>query len=531
MRHLLHLLGLLGLEVAAQNEALTIDFVSSQIDDFLQLIQNGSLATRDTSSRQPSGCALACSFLNFARRGQVSFPESTVYEYQESRYWSIFQAADTPTCRFAPINPLGVSLAVLTVQVTQCEFAVKSGGHGMFSGASNIDGGLTIDLLKLNQVTVSADQTQTSIGSGNRWVDVYSALDLKGLSVIGGRVADIGVGGLTLGGGMSFFSGRYGWACDNVNTYEVVFADGSIREVSYSTYPDLYFALRGGGNNFGIVTRFDLLTFPQGDLWAGSQTYLYSNETATALNDAVYWLNVNAPSDPFGQVILAYAYVQSFGAWAMSADLQYGKPVAYPPILSNFTKPPGAIATDLGITNLTALTISFNDTNPGGFRETYWTLTVKNSPTILNDLLNIFMDEINPINTVANMTPAIVFQPLTNNIISHFSRNGGNALGITTADGPLISCAVVVNIAISWSSANDDAKVFGAASSFISRSNTTAYSQGVGFPFIYQNYAALQQPVFENYGQKNLEKLRAVSEKYDPFSVWQKLQPGYFKIF
>jgi FAD/FMN-containing dehydrogenase len=91
----------------------------------------------------------------------------------------------------------------------------------MFSGASNIDGGLTIDLLKLNQVTVSADQTQTSIGSGNRWVDVYSALDLKGLSVIGGRVADIGVGGLTLGGGMSFFSGRYGWACDNVNMYEV----------------------------------------------------------------------------------------------------------------------------------------------------------------------------------------------------------------------------------------------------------------------------------------------------------------------
>jgi FAD/FMN-containing dehydrogenase len=91
----------------------------------------------------------------------------------------------------------------------------------MFSGASNIDGGLTIDLLKLNQVTVSADQIQTSVGSGNRWIDVYSVLEPKGLAVIGGRVADIGVGGLTLGGGMSFFSGRYGWACDNVNTYEV----------------------------------------------------------------------------------------------------------------------------------------------------------------------------------------------------------------------------------------------------------------------------------------------------------------------
>lgn len=109
----------------------------------------------------------------------------------------------------------------MTSQVTQCQFAVKSGGHAAFSGASNINGGLTIDLINLNQVTLSADHTQASIGPGNRWFDVYSALEPKGLTVIGGRVADIGVGGLTLGGGMSFFSARYGWACDNVNTYEV----------------------------------------------------------------------------------------------------------------------------------------------------------------------------------------------------------------------------------------------------------------------------------------------------------------------
>ncbi|KAN0089830.1 FAD-binding domain containing protein [Hyaloscypha variabilis] len=525
-RHLLLLLGLFGLEVAAQNETLTIAAVTSQIDEFLKLIQNGSLATREASSL-PTGCSLACSFINFALPGQVSFPDSITYEYQESRYWSYFQSTDTPTCRFAPVNPLGVSLAVLTVQVTQCEFAVKSGGHGMFSGASNIDGGLTIDLLELNEVIISADQTQTSVGSGNRWVDVYDVLEPKGLSVIGGRVADIGVGGLTLGGGMSFFSGRYGWACDNVNTYEVVFADGSIREVSYSTYPDLYFALRGGGNNFGIVTRFDLATFPQGDLWAGSQTYFYTNETAAALNDAVYWLNINAPSDPYGQVILAYAYVQSFGAWALSAEVQYGKPEAYPPILSNFTKPPGAIASTLAVTNLTALTISFNNSNPGGFRETYWTLTVKNSPTILNDIVNIFQEEINPINTVENLLPALVIQPITEDIISHFSKNGGNALGITTADGPLI----LINIAISWSLATDDAAVFAAAGNTIARANATAFAQGLGFPFIYQNYAALQQNVFEGYGAANLAKLRAVSEKYDPLGVWQKLQPGYFKIF
>lgn len=174
---------------------------------------------------------------------------------------------------------------------------------------------------------------------------------------------------MTLGGGISFFSGRYGWACDNVNTYEVVFADGSIHEVNYSSpYSDLYWALRGGGNNFGIVTRFDLVTFPQGDLWAGGETFIYDNETAAELNNAFYWLGINAPSDPYAQVILAYAYVQADDLYVIASDLQYGKPVADPPILQNFTAVPGAIQNTLGFTNLSALTVEFNNSNPSGFR-------------------------------------------------------------------------------------------------------------------------------------------------------------------
>jgi FAD/FMN-containing dehydrogenase len=114
-----------------------------------------------------------------------------------------------------------VSLVVLTLRVTQCKFAVKSGGHAAFAGASNIADGITIDLAGLNQINVSADQKQTSVGSGNLWYDVYRKLDPMGLAVIGGRVSAIGVGGLTLGGGISFFSNRHGWACDNVNTYQV----------------------------------------------------------------------------------------------------------------------------------------------------------------------------------------------------------------------------------------------------------------------------------------------------------------------
>lgn len=263
-----------------------------------------------------------------------------------------------------------MSLAVLTFRVTQCKFAVKSGGHGAFSGASNIQDGVTIDLFNLNSVSLSADKTTATVGTGNTWFNVYSQLTPKGYTVIGGRVSPIGVGGLTLGGGMSFFSARYGWACDNVRNYQVVFADGSIRDVNFnSAYKDLYFALRGGGNNFGIVTRMDLEAFPQGDMWAGSMVYVLTNDTSKAITKAFESFAVHSPEDPYGQIITAYAYAQSAGIFVIASDLQYGKPVANPPILSNFTAVQGTIVSNtLRVVDLPALTQEFNATNPYGFR-------------------------------------------------------------------------------------------------------------------------------------------------------------------
>ena len=149
---------------------------------------------------------------------------------------------------------------------------------------------------------------------------------------------------------------------------QVVFADGSIHDVNPKSYSDLYFALRGGGNNFGIVTRFDLATYPQGDLWAGSRTFLFDNSTASAINKAFTTFGVSSPQDPYAQVILAYAYAQSLGVYVAVTDLQYGKPTPYPPILKNFTDISGAVADTLRITDLPSLTVEFNSSNPDGFR-------------------------------------------------------------------------------------------------------------------------------------------------------------------
>lgn len=130
---------------------------------------------------------------------QISYPGDAVYK-AEQVYWSAQQSSTKPTCRFSPVDSKGVSVAIREIEKTKCQFAVKSGGHAAFPGASNIQGGITIDLTNLNSIKVSSDRKVTSVGTGNRWEDVYSKLDPMKLAVIGGRNGDIGTGGLTLGG-------------------------------------------------------------------------------------------------------------------------------------------------------------------------------------------------------------------------------------------------------------------------------------------------------------------------------------------
>lgn len=120
---------------------------------------------------------------------------------------------------------------------------------------------------------MSADRKKTSIGPGNRWADVYTKLDAQGLAVPGGRFGTVGVGGLVTGGGVSFFSGRYGFVCDSVVNYELVLPYGKVVNVNALSSPDLFKALKGGSNNFGVVTRFDIKSFESGRFWGGEIIY------------------------------------------------------------------------------------------------------------------------------------------------------------------------------------------------------------------------------------------------------------------
>lgn len=121
-----------------------------------------------------------------------------------------------------PLASQDVSRAVSIIAATAgCNFAIKGQGHSPTAGFANIEGGVTIDMTGLNKTVLSSDRSVVAVGAGASWLQVYQYLDPFNVSVAGGRNGLVGVGGLTIGGGISHFSPRVGWACDNVVNFEV----------------------------------------------------------------------------------------------------------------------------------------------------------------------------------------------------------------------------------------------------------------------------------------------------------------------
>jgi FAD/FMN-containing dehydrogenase len=137
------------------------------------------------------------------------------------KYFTAQSAALVPSVQVFPENAKDVSTVVKIARELRIPFAVKAGGHGVYAGASSIQDGILIDLSRLHRVEVSPDKKSVTIEPGAKWGDVYAKLDSMGISVPGGRISTVGVGGLTLGGGISFAACRFGLACDNVKSYEV----------------------------------------------------------------------------------------------------------------------------------------------------------------------------------------------------------------------------------------------------------------------------------------------------------------------
>ena len=169
--------------------------------------------------------------------------------------------------------------------------AVRGGGHSA-PGFGTIDGGMVLDLGRLRGVRVDPARRRVRVEGGSTWGDVDHATHAFGLAVPAGIVSTTGVGGLTLGGGMGYLSRRCGLTVDNLLEADVVTAAGELLTCSEKAEPDLFWALRGGGGNFGVVTSFVLRLHPIREIYGGPTFYELDGGVLRAWRDFI----VKAPA-------------------------------------------------------------------------------------------------------------------------------------------------------------------------------------------------------------------------------------------
>ena len=319
--------------------------------------------------------------LRAALDGALLLPGDADYDAASSTHY----ATGSPVAVVVAGSTADAAAAVRHAAAAGLRLSVKGGGHGT-SGASTNAGGLVLDLSRLDSVeVVDPAAALVRIGGGATWGSVAEALATHGLALTSGDTVSVGVGGLTLGGGIGWLVRKYGLALDSLVAAEVVTANGDVVTASESEHPDLFWALRGGGGNFGVVTQFTFEAHPLEGVVSGT----IDLDPATLAQTLRRWRDVmrSAPEE----LNVTFAALPSFGPDA-------------PPVVQLGVCFGGAdpVAADAAIAPLLALPgVLGHDIKPMAYREVLVEnpgpppgITIVDSNAFANDFSDELIDQL-----------------------------------------------------------------------------------------------------------------------------------------
>ena len=387
------------------------------------------------------------------------------------------------------------------------EVAVRGGGHSV-AGACLTDGGLTIDMRRMNGARVDPEAATITVGGGACWADFDAAAQPHGLAATGGRVSTTGVAGLALGGGSGWVERRFGLACDNLAAVELVTADGSTVRATAEENPELFWALHGGGGNFGIATEltFDLHPLPAFTaalmVWPASDGPQLARAYRDLFEDAPDELGgflayVTGPPEDFVPVSLHGELVVLILATYTGPEAEARAAIA--PLLD--LAPAGESIAEMPYAELQC---SLDD--PPGFRN-YW------SAEYLDELPDAALD------VFCEMANEIIVPSPTQHII--FPWGGAVARG--AADSPLAtrSSSWVVHPLTVWEDPAHDERAIRWTRDLCAAMRPWATGA------TYLNFVGDEgeDRIVSGYGQANYDRLARVKATYDPTNLFHLHHP------
>lgn len=428
--------------------------------------------------------------------------------YLEDNYHWLLSSSQSSTCTVEPGTASDVGEVLQILGATNTSFAIKGGGHASNPGFSSTTG-VHIDMSRFSSVTYNAGASTADVGAGLVWDDVYQELQPHGVVVVGGRVSGIGVAGFTLGGGYSWLTSQYGLTVDNVVGFELVLPNGTVMGVTEGSNPDLMFALKGGYNNFGIVTQITLKTYPIGQIWGGLITY--TENTFPQLAQAVANFSENN-TDPKAQILTTYN--SAIGFAGVTQVLFYDAPT--PPdglfdqfmAIPYFTKDVGTMS----FLDLVKLTPSNATANTRG---------VFNTVSILDysvDMLNVIANETtywgSELTWASGFLVSFDVEPFLPSLFSH-GTTSASAYPPSRAQ-PLLP----LNLCWTWLDEADDERFWEAITQSADnvKAKAVSFGQNVGNAPLYGNYAIFSTPLEYIFGDQ-LARLQSIKQRYDPGNV------------
>ena len=392
------------------------------------------------------------------------------------------------------------------------EISVRAGGHSV-AGASLCDG-LVIDVRPMNDVDVDPVARTARVGAGCTWSDVDRATQAHGLATTGGRVSTTGVAGLTLGGGSGWLERRHGLACDNLISVELVTAAGELITASADEHPELFWALHGGGGNFGVATAFEFRLHPVGpDVLAG--LLLYDAERGADLLRLMRDVMVDAPQEfapaigyltvPVDDELPAELHDRLVAAVVLcwTGPIEEGERMVAP------FRALGPRADLVGVVPYAEFQCSIDD--PPGYRN-WWTA----------EYLHVVSDEaIDVIHAHSLTTPTP--GPAQSFVIPW----GGAVARVGEDETPLTQrdATWVVHPFALWQNPDDDDRVIGWAKAF--RADVARFASGG----VYLNFIGDEgeDRVRAAFGAEKHARLAAIKGRYDPDNVFrgnQNIKPS-----
>ncbi|KAL8776197.1 MAG: hypothetical protein Q9203_006507 [Teloschistes exilis] len=476
--------------------------------------------------QRTNGTTGICSTLAKRFPGQIELPGSSNYTVETTAYWSSRDFLH-PFCVWAPTTSSDLAAGIKILADTNTHFAVRSGGHSPVAGTANINEGVLVvttafDTMKVVPAPNPMGTQYFSMGPGKRWGQVYDFLIPQGINVIGGRVWSVG-SGLLLGGGISYLGYKHGWASDNVLNYELVTAQGQVLQVNNKTYPDLFWALKGGSNNYGIVTRYDLKTVDQGEVFGGTIVYKPEN-TQDYLDAHQAWINPGGGVwDDSAAIMPNVDYSpltkQSAATWLGV----HNAPEDNPRTFENFTKIPSltAAASVMSFGGVVNQTKEYGGTLG---RSNWFATSISFYNDTLNDQYKTMVSTADSLLAGLNVSVGWTAEPITTSFLEASRRAGGDAIDLDPQRG---SFHIALCYAF-WDDEKLDARVQNYLETLIKNLDAISKKKGLYYPFTFLNDAGGTQNPFATYGYgKSLPKMKAIAKKYDPKGVFQRLVPGF----